>query len=273
MFESKLMLASLLDTDPSKLLCSEETDADAALLSRLEDTVSRRESGYPIQYLLGEWSFMGLPFFTDPCALIPRADTEILAEKAIDAVKTRGYVTVLDLCAGTGCIGISAAKLSGAEVTLSDISPDCAELIDSNAKRNGVSVTVLTGDMFETVRGKRFDLIVSNPPYIPAETIDTLQPEVAFEPRLALDGGEDGLNFYRIIAANYRSHLNPGGMLMLEIGYDQAESVPALFGGDTVSVYRDYGGNPRVVTVLPAENDHPAVCSPCGEEEKEPYAR
>lgn len=247
LFESKLMLASLLDTDPSALGAASDTEADETLIRRLDDTVSKRQSGYPLQYLLGEWEFMSLPFFTDPCALIPRADTEILAEETVKAVRANGYRSVLDLCAGTGCIGISVAKMTGADVTLSDVSAYCCELIASNAKRNGVSVTVRTGDMFAAVRGERFDCIVSNPPYIPSDVIATLQTEISHEPRLALDGGEDGLDFYRTIAADYRDHLNPGGTLLMEIGYDQGETVPALFGGGTV--IKDYGGNPRVVII------------------------
>ena len=248
LFESKLMLASLLHTDLSSLNASNEAELDETVLEQLDDTVTKRQSGYPLQYLLGEWEFMGLPFFTDPCALIPRADTEILAELAVKTVRARHFHTVLDLCAGTGCIGISVAKMTGASVTLSDISADCCELIRVNAARNGVAVSVRTGDMFGAVTGERFDLIVSNPPYIPSDVIATLQTEVSYEPRLALDGGTDGLDFYRTIAADYKNYLAPGGMLMMEIGYDQGETVPALFDGG--NVIKDYGGNARV-TVIP----------------------
>ena len=247
LYESKLMLASLIGTDPGAVSPFSDISLNDRQQAALRSAVSRRREGYPLQYILGEWSFMGLMFYTDPCALIPRGDTEFLAETAVKIIREKNGQTALDLCAGTGCIGISLAKLTGISVTLTDIDPDCCELIRTNAARNGVSVSVCRGDMFQAVPEGKYDLIVSNPPYIPSDTIPLLERELSYEPLLALDGGEDGLDFYRVIADQYRDRLNPGGTLLMEIGYDQAESVPKLF--HKGRVLTDYGGNPRVVWI------------------------
>lgn len=196
----------------------------------------------PIQYILGEWEFMGLTFCTRPCALIPRQDTETLCEEALSF----GGDSVLDMCCGTGCIGISLAKLGGMKAAFSDISPDCIALARENAALNGVEGEFFLGDLFENVTGKYF-LICSNPPYIPSGDIPSLQKEVQNEPMLALDGGDDGLDIYRRIAQQYKDYLLPGGHLLLEVGKDQAQDVMAIFGGGYA--VKDLCGVERVVVV------------------------
>lgn len=201
-----------------------------------------RLKNIPIQYILGEWEFMGLTFHTRPCALIPRQDTETLCEEALKL----GGESVLDMCCGTGCIGISLAKLGKMKAAFSDISPDCIALAKENAELNGVEGEFFFGDLFENVTGK-YSLICSNPPYIPSGDIPALQKEVQNEPILALDGGDDGLDIYRRIAAQYKNNLLPGGKLLLEVGIGQAQDVIAIFGGGYA--VKDLCGVERVVVV------------------------
>lgn len=212
-----------------------------------ETMAERRRQGEPLQYILGEWEFMGLPFTVRPGVLIPRADTEILAEYAIELAQKHGYQSALDLCCGTGCIGISICCNTQLAVTLSDISPDCTRLARENAERNRADVSIVQGDLFAAVAGERFDLICCNPPYLTGEDMRELQREVTFEPALALYGGEDGLAFYRRIREEAGAFLNPNGRLLLEIGASQADDVRRLF--RTAHVLNDYAGRPRVVEV------------------------
>ena len=185
---------------------------------------------------------MGLPFYTRPCALIPRQDTETLCEEALSI----GGKTLLDLCCGTGCIGVSLAKLGGFEVTFGDISPDCLGLARENAALNGVAGSFVLTDMFGNISDS-FDLICVNPPYIPTSELASLQAEVKREPALALDGGADGLDFYRRISRDYAAHLNPGGALLMEVGAGQAADVAAMF--PKAEIIKDICGIERVVAV------------------------
>ena len=211
----------------------------------LEPLIERRLSGEPLQYVLGEWEFYGLPFYVDRSVLIPRPDTERLAETALTLLSD-GRRDVLDLCCGSGCIGVTLAVCGGANVTSADISADALAMTERNARRNGVSVKTLQSDLFETVDGT-FDLIVSNPPYLTKEEMDARDAGLRFEPALALYGGEDGLDFYRRIAAEYRRYLKPGGTLLLEIGMTQKDAVSKMF--ENCRCICDYGGRPRVIAV------------------------
>ena len=220
----------------------ELSDTDAIALQPL---IERRLSGEPLQYVLGEWEFYGLPIYVNRSVLIPRPDTERLVETAIPFLCGERK-DVLDLCCGSGCIGISLAVLAHANVTAADISADALELAERNAHRNGVSIKTVQSDLFDGVDGV-FDLIVSNPPYLSKEEMDARDVGLRFEPELALFGGEDGLAFYRRIAGEYRRYLKPSGMLLLEIGMTQKEAVEALF--DRCECITDYGGRPRVIAV------------------------
>ena len=246
--QAKLLVAHILKCEPGDLFLKREDLLTQDQLAQLDALLQRRKSGEPLQYLLGEWGFMGLPFLVKPGALIPRQDTETLCEHALRLAKARGYHTALDLCCGTGCIGVTMAKLGGVTVTCSDLSSDCVALTRQNAKKNGVSVLTLAGSFFAPVHGQ-FDLIVSNPPYLTASDMRSLQREVSFEPELALYGGEDGLAAYREIAAGYEAHLNDGGVLLLEVGEGQAQDVCALFPGRHTECILDYNGVARVVQV------------------------
>lgn len=213
--------------------------------ARLNAALERRASGEPIQYVFNRAPFMGYEFYVDSRVLIPRMDTENLCEAAYIYINRKKGARVLDLCAGSGAIGISLKRMCPhIGLTLSDISPDAGEVQRINAA-DIPDVEILTGDMFAAVAGKKFDLIVCNPPYIPSRDLPGLQAEVRREPSLALDGGDDGLDFYRILADNYRAHLEPGGRIYMEIGFDQAGAVCALFSGGTV--IKDLNGLDRVV--------------------------
>ena len=240
--EARLAVSDMAEIPYNRLNKYKASTFPAALMPRLEELVSRRKSGEPLQYILGKWEFMGLPFYTRPCALIPRQDTETLCEEALSI----GGKTLLDLCCGTGCIGVSLAKLGGFEVTFGDISPDCLALARENAAINGVPGSFVLTDMFGNISGS-YDMICVNPPYIPTSELASLQAEVKREPRLALDGGADGLDFYRRISRDYAAHLNPGGTLLMEIGAGQAADVAEMF--SKAEIIKDICGIERVVAV------------------------
>lgn len=223
----------------------ELTQAQLADYQALLERRCRRE---PLQYILGTAQFMGITLHAEPGALIPRNDTETLCEQAL--ARMHGEERVLDLCTGTGALAIAIALSSPhAQVTAIDISPDALTVARKNIADTGARVTLRQGDLFAAAAGERFDLIVSNPPYITAEEMADLQPEVRREPALALYGGTDGLDFYRRIAREAPEHLLPGGWLLLEIGSTQAGAVSALLDGrfEAPCVYADMQGLPRVM--------------------------
>jgi release factor glutamine methyltransferase len=247
--EAKLMVAEVIGAEAGALSVHTWMDVADEQLTALGAMIARREKGEPLQYILGEWAFMGLPFLTDRRALIPRQDTELLCETARERIASHGYRTVLDLCTGGGCIAIALQKLTCALVTGADISVDALALARENAALNEGEIAWIESDLFKNIPG-RYDLIVCNPPYLSRNDMEHLQKEVAFEPALALFGGEDGLAFYRKIAGEYREHINPGGTLLLEIGYMQGESTAELFAnGAKTRVLNDLCGNPRVLIV------------------------
>ncbi len=241
-FEATQIVEFLLDDG-----CS----VTAEIEQKAECLADRRLHREPLQYILGEWEFYGLPFCVGEGVLIPRPDTETAVETAIKLLKAKQKPTVFDLCAGSGCIGITLAHYTDSNVTLFEKSPEALEFIFKNIKLNGVEAQVYECDVLgEPPLSKKADLIISNPPYIRSDVIETLEPEVKCEPRLALDGGEDGLLFYRHIAKVWKKSLNEGGWLVFEIGFDQAESVTKIMqdeGFCEIEVVKDLSGNNRVV--------------------------
>ena len=216
----------------------------------LEERLTRRLSGEPLAYILGYTYFMGLRFSCDGRALIPRQDTETLAEEAIRLLKAFEAPRMLDLCCGTGCIGLSCARLSkGVELTLSDLSPEAMSLARENAQALGVPARCLLGDLFAPAEGMTFDLIACNPPYLTGEDMRDLQTAVRREPGMALYGGDDGLDFYRRLARQAGGHLAPGGSLLLEVGMGQAREVSSLLAENLceIRVLDDLCGIERVV--------------------------
>ena len=224
---------------------------------RYEELLRERGKRIPLQHLTGEQEFMGLSFTVNDRVLIPRQDTELLAEEALK--RLRPGARVLDLCTGSGCIAISLKKIRpDLDVTASDLSGQALEIARENAKRLRADVDFVQSDLLEELSGT-FDMIVSNPPYIPTKTIDTLMEEVRFhDPKMALDGGADGLFFYRRIIAESKSHLTRGGWLIFEIGHDQGETVSHMMmeGSYTgVRVIKDLSGLDRVVVGTWHEED------------------
>lgn len=216
----------------------------------LRDLTQKRQARIPLQYLLRTQSFLGRSFSVDERALIPRPETELLAELAVSALGSSGRA--LDLCCGTGCLAITMAlERPGCDIWAADLSPAALSLARENAARLGARVTFRQGDLFAPLQGETFDLIVSNPPYIPSAECPTLQEEVLHEPVMALDGGTDGLDFYRRIAREAPMHLTRGGRIMLELGDGEAEAVSALLadaGFEELVVHPDLQGLPRMLS-------------------------
>lgn len=238
------MLMLRLDSDtqlPEDVLC--------AFLTLREKRLKR----IPLQYLTHEQCFLGRDFYVDERVLIPRPETELLVERAISALNACGAAqpAVLDLCCGSGCIAVSLALAAPhATVEATDLSDGALAVTRRNAENLGAAVTMHQGDLFGGVGERRYHVIVSNPPYIPTEDCKALQPEVMLEPGMALDGGADGLNFYRRIAREAPAHLYPGGAVLLEVGYDQGEAIAALMreaGFRAAEAYPDFQGILRMV--------------------------
>ncbi len=250
--DGALLLSHLTGRHPLELRLDADTELDEEIVTCFNALLARRLQREPLQYLTGEAEFLGRVFCVDTRVLIPRPETELLAEHAVQALKESSAPrTALDLCCGSGCLGVTLAlEVEDASVTLSDLSADALAVTGANAERLGAKVTIMQGDLFEELQGQQFQLIVSNPPYIPREECDTLQPEVRREPHMALDGGDDGLDFYRRIAAEAPKHLTDGGALMLEVGWNQAQQVAELLqnaGMEDVRCEMDFQNIPRMV--------------------------
>lgn len=268
--DAEVLLAHSLATTRIQLIVDGKRPLAKEELARFRDAVKRRRAHEPVAYVLGEREFYGHPFRVDARALIPRPDTEILVEVALARTSARSMATrTLDLCTGTGCVAISLAlaRPTGFYVAV-DLSADAAALARENAARLGVpQLAVLVGDLFAPVASLRdphdedgdgggasirFDLVTANPPYVLSGDIPGLSADIReFEPRLALDGGNDGLDLVRRIVADAPRFLAPGGVLAMEIGAGEADATRALFaahGFTDIEVARDYGRIERVVS-------------------------
>ena len=247
--DALLLLEHITGLDRNGLLLHGREDVPADKENKYLELIDRRAGHVPLQHITCHQEFMGLDFAVNEHVLVPRQDTECLVEEAM--LYTEDGMKVLDVCTGSGCIIISLAKYkNGLEAVGCDISGEALEVADDNAKNNGVDVRFLLSDLYEAV-DDRFDVIVSNPPYIRTGVIEGLMDEVRdHEPRIALDGGEDGLDFYRRLIDGADDHLISGGMLLLEIGFDQGADVSRLMeehGYRDVTVVKDLAGNDRVV--------------------------
>ncbi|MBR4993925.1 MAG: peptide chain release factor N(5)-glutamine methyltransferase [Lachnospiraceae bacterium] len=253
--DARLLLEFVCDTDRAALLSHPERNVSKEEEEKYLSYIERRAKRIPLQHLTGTTCFMGLDFKVNENVLIPRFDTEILVEEALK-YRNDGD-RILDICTGSGCILISLLKYSnGCEGTGVDISGDALEVAMENAeailsdKEDETSFSFVQSDLYENVSGK-FDIIVSNPPYIPTDVIDSLMPEVKdHEPLIALDGKNDGLWFYERIIERIPEFLSPGGHVLFEIGYDQGEAVCKLLndkGFTETEIVKDYAGNDRVV--------------------------
>lgn len=252
LFDVHLMLRSVLGLSPIDLVLSCAMEVSPADEAKIRAMAARRKTGEPLCYILGSAEFMGLEFYVDKNVLIPRADTETLVETALSALGKKGAL-LLDIGCGSGCIGLSIAHFNSRVFLRGvDISPEAVKISEKNARSLALSdrAAFEVCDILTRVPGGKYDVIVSNPPYIRSGEIPQLMRDVRdFEPYGALSGGEDGLVFYRRICEIAPALLNPGGILAFEIGYDQADEVGALLRRDfaDIKTVRDLGGNDRVV--------------------------
>ena len=265
LFDSKCIFEDIMHMSGTELMLHKNDIADKAAADKALQLAKRRSEGYPLQYLLGEWEFYGLKFKVGEGVLIPRPDTEVLVAEVIGFLGSENNSSpeIVDLCSGSGCIAISLKKnIPDAKVTAVEISSDAMPYLVKNIRLNDTDVKIIKGDvmdgrLLENFRDeesegdfRQVDCIVSNPPYLTAEEMSDLQTEVTFEPASALDGGHDGLKFYRVISCLWKEILKDNGLLAFEIGYEQGEAVKELMlntGYYDVKIIKDLGGNDRVV--------------------------
>ncbi len=247
--DASLILSYVTGREPLDLRLDMTTLLSDDMMQHFQQLVAQRLTRRPLQYLLGRQSFLGRDFFVNESVLIPRPETELLAEKSIQALKhLSDHRAALDLCCGSGALAVSMAlDVPNAVVTAVDLSTDALAVAKYNAEHLHADVHFLQGDLFAPVHDMQFDVIVSNPPYIPSEECKELQAEVMQEPMLALDGGKDGLDFYRRIAHEAAGHLLPGGVLLLEVGYGMAKTVAAMLTDYSVQIHEDYQHIPRMI--------------------------
>ena len=250
-YETWMLLEWKLGVDRAEYFMDPDAEVPQEQWNDLDAALRKRERRIPLQYLMGSCEFMGYSFAVDERVLIPRQDTECLVELAVEQMRRSPEpCRVLDLCTGSGCIGVSVKLLCPqAQVVLSDVSEGALAVAGENARSLGAPVELVQGDLFENVQGT-FDYILSNPPYIPSKVIDGLMPEVRdHEPRLALDGTEDGLHFYRRIVREATKRLRPGGRLLFEIGQEQGEALLLLLqeaGYEETAIRQDLAGLDRI---------------------------
>ena len=250
-FEAKEIIMSVCGMSTSDWIINRKAEVKEEHVNKVLEMAHRRISGEPLQYIIGKAGFMGMDFEVNKNTLIPRQDTETLIETLIDMIGDR-KVSILDIGTGSGCIGISLGKfLKDARITVLDISQEALNTALRNADRNGVKIKAVCMDILSEIPEGKYDIIVSNPPYIETSIIKSLQTEVRdYEPLSALDGGSDGLLFYRRITDIAPRLLNEKGVLAYEIGYDQGEKVHMLMEKDfyDIRIIKDYCGNDRVIT-------------------------
>lgn len=248
-----LLIYEIFDFDFSKwTMYKYDEIEDISKLDTLNEYVKKRLGHMPIQYILNKAYFCGLPLYVNENVLIPRFDTEVLVEEVLKISKKDKSKRILDICTGSGAIAIALKKLGGFErVDALDISDKALEVAKRNAKELNLDINFLKSDMFSSLTSEnKYDIIVCNPPYIQSQVVDTLESEVKdFEPRLALDGDVDGMKFYKIIAENYENYLADKGILALEIGYDEADDIRALFEGKNVVIKKDLANLDRVAII------------------------
>ena len=252
MNEAELLFSEVLNCDRPFLYQHRSFRLGKEKSAFISTVLKRRMQAEPLQYILGKTEFMGLEFKVSPKVLIPRPETEILVEKALKIISGRA-ARIMDMGTGSGCIAISLAKFSpDSKIDAVDISKDALEIARENAEKNGVKINFIQADLFNIECSRNaYDLIISNPPYVSTAEIAKLQPEIAYEPRLSLDGGRDGLEFYRRISKNAGLYLKESGLLILEIGIGQTERIKNIFQKAKtfaiIEVVKDYGGIERII--------------------------
>ena len=246
-----LLIYEIFDLDFSKwTMYKYETIKDISKLETLKEYVEKRLTNMPVQYIVNKAYFCGLPLYVDENVLIPRFDTEVLVEEVLNLGDKNKKI--LDVCTGSGAIAIALKKLGKFErVDALDISEEALKIAKKNAKALECDINFLKSDMFSSLTSEnKYDIIVSNPPYIQSHIVDSLERQVKdFAPRLALDGDIDGMKFYKIIEKNFMNFLSTGGILALEIGYDEASDIKNLFEDKKVIIKKDLAGLDRVAIV------------------------
>lgn len=252
-FEARQIIRHITGLENAQILVKYAQPLTPFQENNLTAILHQRQARYPLQYIFCEWDFFGRSFVVGPGVLIPRQDTEAAVEKALELIENKSSPKILDLCAGSGCIGLSlAAERPDSAVTLVEKYPEALRYLEKNRKRlKAENAEAVLGDIFEsTAADREYDLIISNPPYIPADEMTAVSPEVHYEPETALYGGEDGLMFYRAIAANYKGSLKNGGAICFEAGAGEAQSIAGLLkdtGFCDIGTKSDLNGIERVV--------------------------
>lgn len=256
LFEANEILIFVCKIKRSKFPFAKDEKVSFLEMSKIKSIISKRKKGVPLQYIIGQWEFYGLEFKVGKGVLIPRPDTEILVEQALEYLeKNIAAKTVYDFCAGSGAIGISVSVNSPkADVIMVEKSPKAFKYLRENLARykaeKNIRAKAVRKDIFKFKNDKKCDLLISNPPYIKKDDLKALSKEVKNEPKMALDGGKDGLLFYKKICQDAHKHLNIGGEIMFEIGFDEAQAVAQIlrdFGFTDIEIGKDLGGNDRVV--------------------------
>lgn len=249
----RLLISSVLNKGKEYIITHGEEEIDSLKVEEIYNKIKKLEEHIPIQYITNKQEFMKLKFFVNENVLIPRSDTEILVEEIIENYKNK-EVKILDLCTGSGCIAISLKKyIENSKIYAVDISKDALKVAKQNAINNGVDIKFIESDIFKNINEEKFDIIVSNPPYIKTEVINKLDKEVKKEPFIALDGGKDGLYFYKKIIEEGYKFLNENGKIFFEIGYDQKDEIINIIKNDAryevIKTKKDLGNNDRVIVI------------------------
>lgn len=253
-FESKQIIKHITGFSATQILTNYNNKLSQFQQDNLTAIIRQREIRYPLQYIFGEWDFYGRSFYVGPGVLVPRADTETVIDHCLEYLKEKSEPKILDLCAGSGCIGITLSKeKTDSKVLMVEKYNEAITYAEKNIKRNCADNTkIINGDIFEAVGGEeKYDLIVSNPPYIPAEEMSIVSPETKFEPETALLAEDDGMEFYKAIITNYKNSLKEGGMLCFEVGINEYQKVSQLLsvaGFENISVKKDLGEIERAVS-------------------------
>ena len=251
--EAKILLKYIFNKDDSYIIINMDKQLNKLEEKKFIEYIEKIKNGYPLQYITNMQEFMGLKFYVNEDVLIPQPDTEVLVLNAIKYIKkqvinskNKEIIKILDLCTGSGAIAISLKKYLNekVEIVASDISKKALEIASKNANYHNVAINFICSNMFEQI-GEHFDLIISNPPYVKRKDIETLPKEVQKEPHIALDGGIDGLDYYRIIKRDAKRHLNNNGIVMMEIGYDQKLDAQKIFSNSTC--IKDIENRDRVI--------------------------
>ena len=263
-FESKCIMEHAFKIELPRLLLNADSAAPDEIVKFVHSMVNKRSTGYPLQYILGEWVFYGLPFKVGEGVLIPRPDTETIIDTVLKKYNAdkNSSPRIADLCSGSGCIAVTLKKeIPDAHVTAIEVSDTALEYLKENAELNGADIEIIKGDVLDESLAEKleqFDIIVSNPPYLSKNDMDNLQTEVSFEPQSALDGGQDGLEYYRKMTSIWKNKIKPGGLFFYEIGIGQGEEVKEIFlenGFENTEFSRDTADIIRIVSAYRKQED------------------